>query len=331
MPRIKKYKVKEKKEKSNMKTNYNWQIHAIKNGCKCENDGDYIFEMIPGSANFHTHGMEQYNHPDFQLVLDYDLDTAPYILNTLGERVSSGERFKPGEYVSGIFEDCDVCLDIYENEGRNFLRVIVPDANNIFPDEEGCNPSYHHQLLPTEELYINHYLNTNIRTAVILKLTGDFNVEIIVNGDIAECYLEHNTVGIKTYMSDIRESDFIDEKILLDKITEHIEYYKALFFNQDEMQDTEEYHFISRFEQTINSYDIGDGFIVDAHNFQDGLGFYLYHKDCSIKTMIYIWHAETKINYDIGADIEAYKSVYRDFFMSEPEIMHRADAELSDR
>ncbi len=121
-----------------MENTINWQIHAIKNGCECANDGEYIFEMIPGAANFHTHGLEQYNHPDFQLVLDYDLGTAADILNALGERVSNGEKFKAGDYVKGIFFDCDVRLDAFEETGRDVLRVIVPDANNIFPDEEGC-------------------------------------------------------------------------------------------------------------------------------------------------------------------------------------------------
>ena len=309
------------KEITDMKSNYNWQIHAIKNGCECANDGEYIFDMIPGAANFHTHGLEQYNHPDFQLVLDYDLGTAADILNALGECVSNGEKFKAGDYVKGIFEDCDVRLDVFEESGRDVLRVIVPDANNIFPDEEGCQSSFCHQMLPTEELYINHYINVNDRTAVLFKLTGDFAVEAIENGDRIECYLKHSKGSIKSYMPDIEESDFNDVEMLLKKIVNHIEYYKSSFLNQDAEQDAEEYYFINRFEQAFSTYELDDGFIIDAYNFMDGMEFYLYHKDCSTKTLMYVWEKDAEVNYNIFANIDAYKTVYGDTFLEEPEII----------
>lgn len=151
-----KTKVDSKKEVNKAKKP-NWWIHCIKNGMKCEISGEEILDMIPLAANFHTHGMEQYNHPDFQLVLNYDAETACYILNTLGSRVCAGERFKDGDYVKGVFEDCDVRLEVYEETGRNVLRVIIPDANNNFPDEAGCDWRYLVQLLDTEDLYIDRY------------------------------------------------------------------------------------------------------------------------------------------------------------------------------
>lgn len=138
-----------------MKKDFDWIIHCIMNGAKCAVCGEPIHDMVPGSANFHTHGMDKYNHPDFQLVLGCNMQLAGYILNTLGARVRAGERFKDGDYVKGIFEDCDVRLDTYEETGRNVLRVIVPDANNLFPDEAGCDMYYWVQLFETDELYIN--------------------------------------------------------------------------------------------------------------------------------------------------------------------------------
>ena len=254
-------------------------------------------------------------------MLDYELGTAADILNALGERVSNGEKFNAGDYVKGIFEDCDVRLDIFEESGRDVLRVIVPDANNIFPDEEGCRSSFCHQMLPTEELYINHYINVNDRTAVLFKLTGDFTVEAIENGDRIECYLQHSKGSIKSYMPDIEESDFNDVEMLLEKIVNHIEYYKSSFLNQDTEQDAEEYYFINRFEQAFSTYELGDGFIVDAYNFMDGMEFYLYHKDCSTKTLMYVWEKDTSVNYNIFANIDAYKTVYGDTFLEGPEII----------
>lgn len=127
-----------------------WIIHYVKNDDKCTLCDEKVNGMINGFANIHTHGMEKYKHPDFQLVLNYSMQTAGYILNTLGDRVRAGEQFKNGDYVKGIFMDCDVRLDSFKEDGRNVLRVIVPDECNIFPDEVGCDMKYQVQLFDTK-------------------------------------------------------------------------------------------------------------------------------------------------------------------------------------
>ena len=132
-----------------------WIIHYVSNSVRCVTCVAPKTELIPGSANIHTHGMEKYKHLDFQLVLNLDMQTAGYILNTLGERVRDGERFKNGDYVKGIFLDCDVRLETFREDGRKVLRVIIPDQNNIFPDEPSCNKMYQIQMINTDDLYIN--------------------------------------------------------------------------------------------------------------------------------------------------------------------------------
>ena len=49
-------------------------------------------------------------------------------------------------------EDCDIRLDEFEETGRKVLRVIIPDGNNIFPEDEHCMPVYRLQMLQTEDL-----------------------------------------------------------------------------------------------------------------------------------------------------------------------------------
>ena len=105
-------------------------------------------------CNAHTHGLERYGHLDFQMVLFLPTEEIGRILNTLGLRVQSGERFRSGDMVSGIYEDCDVRLDEYEETGRKVLRVIIPDANNIFPEEGDCMLPYCLQFLKTDELCV---------------------------------------------------------------------------------------------------------------------------------------------------------------------------------
>ncbi len=326
-------KIDNKKEKSNMKSNYNWQIHAIKNGCKCENDGDYIFDMIPGAANFHTHGLEQYDHPDFQLVLDYELGTAADILNALGERVRNGEKFKTGDYVKGIFEDCDVRLDVFEESGRDVLRVIVPDSNNIFPDEDGCNPSYYHQLYPTDDLYINHDLDKKVRTDTVFELSNGFRIEIVRNGDTSECYLSHKRYGLKSLLFGISEPGIIDVDAILENISDDIEsYQKEYFYPEDIIDPTKGNEVVERFQQDVSFYEVEDGFMIDTINHDSMCESYLYHKTSGIKVIYFTFDLKEVI--DIKKQFETMEermAIYVENFMDAPKIVNYADAELSDR
>ena len=126
-------------------------IHLVANGA-CDECGAVETDFLPYMCNAHTHGLERYGHLDFQMVLLLPTEEIGRILNTLGLRVQSGERFRSGDMVSGIYEDCDVRLDEYEETGRKVLRVIIPDANNIFPGEGDCTLPYCLQLLKTDEL-----------------------------------------------------------------------------------------------------------------------------------------------------------------------------------
>lgn len=130
-----------------------WIIHCCANGVICGDCGTVETGFIPNTCNAHTHGMEKYHHMDFQMVLFLPLEEIGRILNTLGLRVQAGERFQSGDMVSGIYEDCDVRLDAYEETGRTVLRVMIPDKYNIFPEDERCMLVYRLQLLKTEELH----------------------------------------------------------------------------------------------------------------------------------------------------------------------------------
>ena len=132
--------------------NIDWIIHLVSNGAVREECGKVKSSFHPSLCNAHTHGMEKYNHPDFQMVLRASNEEISRILNTLGLRVQQGERFYDGAYVAGIYEDCCVRLQEFEETGRKVLRVIIPDGNNIFPENPACAAPYNLQLLKTEKL-----------------------------------------------------------------------------------------------------------------------------------------------------------------------------------
>ena len=48
---------------------------------------------------------------------------------------------------------CNVRLDEFEETGRTVLRIIIPDDENRFPEDEECMEVYRLQLLETDELW----------------------------------------------------------------------------------------------------------------------------------------------------------------------------------
>lgn len=124
-----------------------WIIHLVCNGlcgCGC---GKYEDSFCEGECNAHTHGlMEQFGHPDFQLVLNIDPNTIGGILNTLGIRVRNGEKFNAGDIVEDVIGDgYKVRLDAAVECDRIVLRVILPDEKHRFPEDDGCDSPYNMQ------------------------------------------------------------------------------------------------------------------------------------------------------------------------------------------
>lgn len=69
-----------------MNNNIDWIIHLVANGA-CDECGKEEKGFLPYTCNAHTHGMEKYDHPDFQVVLSLPPREIGRILNTLGLRV----------------------------------------------------------------------------------------------------------------------------------------------------------------------------------------------------------------------------------------------------
>lgn len=129
-----------------------WIIHLVANGA-CDACGKEETGFLSYTCNAHTHGMERYGHPDFQIVLSLPPREIGRILNTLGRRVQDGERFCHGRYVSGIYADCDIRLDEFRETGRKVLRVIIPDRHYRFPEDPQCEEPYRLQSMDTEALH----------------------------------------------------------------------------------------------------------------------------------------------------------------------------------
>lgn len=130
-----------------------WIIHYCANGVDCDTCGEAERGYLDYACNAHTHGLDRYGHRDFQVIIALPPVEVGRILNTMGLRVQAGERFNPGDLIEGIYEDCSVRLDAFEETGRTVLRVVIPDKYNKFPEEPDCMDVYRLQKLPTDMLY----------------------------------------------------------------------------------------------------------------------------------------------------------------------------------
>lgn len=115
----------------------NWIIHYI-----IDDHGPF-----PYLCNAHTHGMEEYNHLNFQVVINFPAEHYCYLLNTIAMRVKNGELFQDGDMVSGLYTDCDIILKKVRETGRDVLRLIIPDKHNRFPEDPSCMAPYKYQEL----------------------------------------------------------------------------------------------------------------------------------------------------------------------------------------
>lgn len=143
------------KNAKNVKKNIDWVIHYFKNcpqniAHSAHSDNPFPYYL----CDAHTHGLSKYGDGhEFQMVLDGGEQEISYVLNEIGRRVKSGERFAPGDKVSGIYDDCSVRIEKNLDEnGNEVLRVVIPDMNGNYYDEENCDYPYSMQFLSTEEI-----------------------------------------------------------------------------------------------------------------------------------------------------------------------------------
>ena len=174
-----------------------WIVHYVSNNACCDECGKKEDSFIPCLCNAHTHGMKKYNHPDFQIVLDLGAQEVCRILNELGRRVRAGHRFTEGELVSGIYEDCDVRLDIAEETGREVYRVIIPDKNYLFPEDPLCCGIYPQQLVNTEDLCAEK-MNGQIKIK-LYQMRRSLECEMFIFKDSCVVRQAHNGIPSELY------------------------------------------------------------------------------------------------------------------------------------
>ncbi len=129
-----------------------WTIHLDANVICYDDAGEDKIIFPAHICNAHTHGMSQYGHMDFQMVILAPAQVIAYVLNTLCSRVRNGEFFNPGDTVDDIFLDFPVRLDLFTESNRSVLRVIIPDRQGRLPESQYCEYPHSFQLFTQDTL-----------------------------------------------------------------------------------------------------------------------------------------------------------------------------------
>lgn len=93
-------------------------------------------DASPTGFNAHTHGLHQYDHLDFQLVVPLPPRIGHSVISELANRVKGGERFEAGQVVDKVVCDFNVKLIEAQEDDRKVLRIILPDPEGGLEPEE---------------------------------------------------------------------------------------------------------------------------------------------------------------------------------------------------
>lgn len=122
--------------------------------------GFYIHSVFPAAGqehlgfDHHTHGIaESFRHPDFQIKLGVAQGIAAALFHDFVNRIKEGERFTvgasaalpDGTFLNGFLHGFPVKLVAAVENGRELIRIVLPDPQGRFPGQPGCHPDYAHQ------------------------------------------------------------------------------------------------------------------------------------------------------------------------------------------
>lgn len=134
------------KEQRELMEKYKFVVHYVMDSYSVESDHQTL-----SFPSIHTHGlMEHFEHPEIELALPLDQETAMYILHTFvnklkeGVRVHEYEEFKWPE----LNETRCYCIPVHlpSSTASQGYRLVIGDMNDLLPGEAGCHELYNLQL-----------------------------------------------------------------------------------------------------------------------------------------------------------------------------------------
>ncbi len=112
-------------QEDKMLKDHGWFTHFVGND-----------ENTKTGLNAHTHGLENYDHLNLQMVFPIEPRVIQNILHNIIARIKDGEKFKHGDIVEKVLGNGYKCKLIETQEsGRSVLRLILPDVDGNLDQE----------------------------------------------------------------------------------------------------------------------------------------------------------------------------------------------------
>lgn len=103
------------------------------------------------NTNYHTHGLpEMKNHIDLQITLNIQPQEVFDIFHLLIAEINKGKTFTKDSSIKYLNKPLKL-METFES-GRQVLRIMLPDSNGKFPEDENCNFEYALQNLECDEI-----------------------------------------------------------------------------------------------------------------------------------------------------------------------------------
>lgn len=109
-------------------------------------------DQLLSYPSIHTHGLtEHFNHPEIELALPLEEQTAMYLMHTFVDKLKAGVKVEETEIFTWPEYNhvrC-YCLPVSYLQGQSVCqgyRLVIGDENNKLPGEAGCNRLYDAQI-----------------------------------------------------------------------------------------------------------------------------------------------------------------------------------------
>lgn len=113
------------KEKGNLEK-YGWLAHCVRN----DPDTPYHF-------NYHTHGLDvSQKHKNFQVCIPIEPEIIHNIIWNLIDSIRNGKSYEAGDTAWGIIDNYPITFIDAKENGRDVLRVILPDPAGCLDKNE---------------------------------------------------------------------------------------------------------------------------------------------------------------------------------------------------
>lgn len=126
--------------------------------------GFYVHAVVPcehhpnDTYNVHTHGLDKTrNHRDLQIVLPIAPSLAHKLIWDIVNLIDNkGFKCVPGKRCSELLEGMDVEFMLTQEDGRDVIRILLPDKNGKLPSDKDCDEAFRHQTsIDTDECHKN--------------------------------------------------------------------------------------------------------------------------------------------------------------------------------